>query len=721
MRNQDGPKTYSRTDGVLTSAEVLLFLPAWGAALGLAIALLEKTVLYYSASDIDPEIYSLFFVVLAGGGLALGILAAMLSWLALRLGGRPRIVLSIAGCTLVGISFQVLVSFHPEFLGGETIPFIGRTLLLKGLAGVAVAVLSTLFVIRSKGVFPALFLAGSAFLTGLSAARFFPHESVLNAFSIPLIAFFGLALAAHATGRRLYLYSAVSFAVLLPAGFFLYSQRCGSAPEPALVQCDNPRPGAADLAGQRPNVIVVVLDTLRPDHVSCMGYPRPVTPHIDHFAETATLYRRAKSVSSWTLASHGSLFTGLWPRSHGARFAEEELLKDSGNNVRGVAYPLRDDVATLAEVMGRQGYSTAGIVSNYVWLCPYFRLNRGFQYYFCAPRYKQALIGKHEKTPVSPLLDGLLQVVDRRCDGNYNELKPYYRAPEITHKALSWLEKHRGKAFFLFLNYWDPHIPYNPPAPYDEMFPGRRSPRGWKLDWVKGSMPVMRGEKDIDPLRRESLVSQYDGEIAYMDHWVGRFFEGVKTLGLFDNSLIVVLSDHGESFGEHHYLEHCACLYEDEAAMFLTVKHPDQSQGAVVDSLVQTHDIMPTILRDLHILSTGEMEGQPLDEITHPIVSELYPPLGRVEVYGDRFNRRLVALYSADMKLIRSTKGTVELYNLADDPGELKNLSRNNAATRKIIKALDAWEKKHPPVVVFDVPVPDEALMHKMRSIGYLH
>lgn len=703
-----------------SAVEALLFLPAWGAALGVAVALVEKAVLYYSASDVAPGIYALFFASLAAVGLVAGVAAALLAGLAVALGGKPRVVLAVTGSALAALAAQLVVASHPELFGYERSFFVGAWLFRRGLLAVVIWAFSVPLVMRSRRVFPALFVAASALLTGVWAARFFSSESVVNAVSLPLAALLVSVALVHLAGVRFQRVASVALAVLMPLAAFAYARHTGTPAAAALVVHDTRPPNAAALVGARPNVIIIVLDTLRNDHVGCMGYSRNTTPSIDAFAAASTHYRRAKSVSSWTLSAHGSLFTGLWPRTHGARFADETLFENAGTDVTAIAYPLRRDTTTLAELMGRQGYLTAAIISNYVWFTPHFGLDRGFHYYFSAPRYRQALVREHDKIPTSLLLDEMMRFFDRRTRANYSHMQSYYRASDITNKALDWMRDNKNENFFLFLNYWDPHSPYNAPRPYCTMFSASGDPFGEKLDWVQGNSEVMRGEADIDESRRRLLVDGYDGEVAYMDHWIGRLFDGMKDLDLYDDCIIVVLSDHGESFGEHRYLEHGAHLYEDTVDMFLAIKHPGRPAPADVDRLVQTHDIMPALLRDLRIGVPEGLEGEPLDEVSHPIVSELFPPLGRVTKYGDRFKRRLTSIYKDDSKLIRSTKGTVELYQLKSDPAELKNLAPGNPATKSLSSELDAWEKAHPPADPEKTTVPDATLIDKMKGIGYL-
>ena len=695
---------------------MLLFLPAWGAFLRLSLAVFEKAGLYCSGSEVSPRIYGGLFAFLAGAGFAAGIAAAVPAWLAVRLGMRGRTVLAVASALVLGFAAQIFFIGHPELVGVEVPELIGASLLRRGLLGGAVFVFTAVAAGRSRRPRTMLFLCASAALCGLASARFFTAADILNGVSLPLLGLLGALAVTRFAPRRLY--PAVIVALAFPLAYIVLALAEGSPAGPAVTHAQRSDSPSAALAGGRPNVIVIVLDTLRADHVSFLGYERATTPKLDSFLAGATVYPNAKSVSSWTLPVHGSLFAGLLARSHGAHFADSLIFDDHTGDIAAIAYPLRPDVPTLAETFSRQGYFTGGIAANYMWLSPWFGLNRGFDYYFCAPRYLQTSLTEYETLPASPLLDALLKRADRLAEANRSMLHHYYRADEITDMALAFIKRDRGRPFMLFLNYWDPHSPYNAPAPFDARFSGRSTPRGRELEWSHGTTPVMRGEEDLDPAQRANFLSQYDGEIAFMDDALGRLFEGMRGLDVFEESMVVVLSDHGESFGEHRFMEHGASLYENEVRMLLAVKKPGQSAGEIRDGFVQTHDVMPFLLRELRISPAAPMEGQHFDEVTHEIVSELGLHIGRAEAFGERFRRKLLALYSGRFKIIRSSTGRAEIYDLTEDPGELRPLPAGKAPA--LAAALDAWESAHPRAAPRTVPATDKALIEKMRSVGYL-
>ncbi len=650
-------------------------------------------------------------------GLAVGVAAGA----AAAFSRRRAAALAVAGSALVGVAVQAHVHFHPELMLEEGTSIFAGGALRWWLSGAvaAVATLAAAWKSRRPGV--TLLVAASALLSGAAAARLLPKDGILNVASLPLLAFLAAVLVYEAVdrkvSRRASLAVAAGLVVALPAVLTAVSAYTGITP---LAVRDEPYmsdPGKAAVLVGKPDVVVIVLDTFRPDHVSALGYGRQTTPNIDAFLETSTLYARAKSASSWTLASHAAMFTGLMPRQNGAHFAEKLLGKSGSDDVRAIAYPLSPNVPMLAETLRQAGYATGGVASNYAWLGPDFGIDRGFGYYVCRPRYRQESIGNYDKIPISPMLDDFMKALDRVRQSNYSDRQPYYRASEVTSMALDWLRRRKDDHFFLFVNYWDPHSPYNPPPPYDAMFPGKVRPCGARVEWLDQAYDVMLGKADVDPAFREELISQYDGEIAYMDAWLGRLFGGMRRMGVFDDSLIILASDHGESFGEHRFLEHGVNLYEEETAALLAVKAPGQTAPRRVERPVSLVDLAPTVLTTLRMPLPRGAEARSFDDAAHDVVAELYPHQGRVEHYGERFDRHLTAIYDGDNKLIMSTKGEPEVYDLASDPREKADISGGEQA---LSTRLAAWDAAHPPIAPSASAVPSKATVDRLRSVGYL-
>jgi len=292
------------------------------------------------------------------------------------------------------------------------------------------------------------------------------------------------------------------------------------------------------------NVVMFAIDTLRADHLGCYGFERRTSPAVDSLAARGVLFTNAYAQRPKTSPSFASILTGTYPQRHG---------------VRGVRQVLPCAAYTLAEVLRDSGYTTCGVVTNGN-LFPDFGFDQGFDEYFYGHR----------------------------------------GARRGTEMAQDWLSKEPRAPFFLWVHHTDPHTPYEPPAPYDSLFVsetplGQRPLKIIKRMALGGIMPkmIVNGPLDLD-----YYISQYDGEIAYTDHWIGELLTTLRSLGLEKHTLVVFTADHGESLGEHnYYFEHGLFTYEPSAKIPLAFCLPGVvRQGARDDLVIESVDIMPTIL-----------------------------------------------------------------------------------------------------------------------------
>jgi arylsulfatase A-like enzyme len=420
-------------------------------------------------------------------------------------------------------------------------------------------------------------------------------------------------------------------------------------------------------------VILISLDTTRVDHLSSHGYDKPTTPHLSAIAQDGVVIPNFVTTSSWTLPSHASLFTGLYPSTHGAHYAEQgnALLSDAvgGQGLEALfrVNRLPEEAVTLAEVLREAGYQTFGAGAG-PWLKPMFGLAQGFD---------------HWDTRSSTVTGAT--------------------APEINESALRFLEMTREQPFLLFLNYFDPHDPYSDPDGGAKRF-------------------MSSGDK------REvaETLANYDAEIAYMDRHIGELMSELRRRGLYDRSWIIVVSDHGEHFGEHGLVTHGFSLYEDVIAGVLIVKPPDGScLPADSDHRVQSVDIMPTLLQALGVVDAPPMEGQAIGSISHPAVAELYRSEANVRWKGIRFNRHLTAIYSGPYKLVMSTRADdpdAGLFDLASDPGEEVDLLRKRPKIHSSLRdAYESWRgTRLPPLAVSPVEAVDDETREQLEALGYL-
>jgi arylsulfatase A-like enzyme len=463
----------------------------------------------------------------------------------------------------------------------------------------------------------------------------------------------------------------------------------------------------ASLTG-RPNLIWIVIDTARRDRLSLYGYHRQTTPNLDAFAKEAVVFNRAISAAPWTVPSHGSMFTGMYPSKHGAQHSGRRVHSD----------PLAQANLTIAEILSGVGYKTACIAANNAGLSPGFGLNQGFEMYFEAmPAIKSLFWGKLIESLPEDFKNNRLR---------HNEIR---LSSELNFFIGRWLDKHAGDQFFLFINYMEPHGGYNHiPQPYDTLFGFRRETHD---EVFAGFDPVkvMRKEVAIIPAQRQFYDAYTDRKIVYMDHHIGRLFEDLKKRKLYDEAMIIVVADHGNLDGEHYSFGHNTELYDILIHVPLIIKYPKSMQRAgAVDHYVSTIDLMPEILKVCGLPITEDLQGQPVDEVTHEIMAELTEQKNNAhaKLNPERYYRNLRAIYSNDgenLKYIQSSNGESELYNLEADPGELNNLiTQRPEKVQELEARLKKWLESFEPVRDDEQTKVTNTgkLIERLRALGYV-
>jgi arylsulfatase A-like enzyme/Flp pilus assembly protein TadD len=372
----------------------------------------------------------------------------------------------------------------------------------------------------------------------------------------------------------------------------------------------------------KPDIFLVTIDTLRADHVHCYGYDGVQTPALDGLAQDGTRFSNAFTPSPITNTSHTSILTGLLPSSHG---------------VTDFAIPLAPAHATWAEILKQQGYKTAGFIGAVILdsktLAP--GLDRGFDFY--------------DNFPEHPESKSRWGRVERR-------------GMEVVQHAETWLTQHRTGPHFMWMHLYDPHDPYEPPAPFSQTYKDRL----------------------------------YDGEIAYADSALGHFIAYLKKQGVYEPSLIIVVGDHGEGLGEHREETHGIFLYDATTHVPLLVKLPSRvPQQKVVDAQVRTTDILPTALDLVAVPVPQELDGQSLKAYLNGSVASDRTAIGETD-YPLRFGwSPLRSVRERGSKYIEAPRP--ELYNLQADPKELHNIySADEATVQKLRKELVDLSAKSP-------------------------
>ncbi len=463
--------------------------------------------------------------------------------------------------------------------------------------------------------------------------------------------------------------------------------------------------GPAPAAG--PNLLFVVLDTVRADHLSLYGYERDTTPFLEELAQEAVVFTRAYSSGDMTLISHASLFTGKRADIHGAHFGPAGQPPP----------PLGEDHETLAEILAAKGYHTAAVAANHAFLNADFGLGQGFEIFdyrnpnaplAAAPRYSLRHAVRNALKGFFPQRDS-----DRLAR----------LAGPITQDATAHLERlaRQDRPFFLFVNYMDAHWPYVPPAPYDTRYPGKTRDLDTLRYWALHEQ-VLRGNGPPSAVERAHLISQYDGAIAYLDHKLEELMGELRRLDLYDDTLVIITSDHGEEFGEEGLFSHGVGVYQGLIQVPLLIKLPGPPRAAAAEQAVNSCDVFATALEILGVSAPSGIQGEPqLGEEIDPrrsVISHSYPSF-RAPIYNERFYRIQTAVMSGPFKLIHSTRTDPELYDLETDPGEDRNLYDPAHPVAQILAdALPAAE------IDADLDadprdLPPETL-ERLKSLGYL-
>jgi choline-sulfatase len=392
-----------------------------------------------------------------------------------------------------------------------------------------------------------------------------------------------------------------------------------------------------------PDVYLVTIDTLRADHVHCYGYAAIRTPTLDSLADDGIRFTEAFTPSPITNTSHASILTGLLPGSHG---------------VTDFGVPLSAQHPTVAEALKKSGYKTAAFIGAVILdsktLAPGF--DRSFDYYDNFPEHPQ---GKSRWGRVER------------------------RGMDVVQHAEAWLTKHSTGPHFVWVHLYDPHDPYEPPAPYSQTY-------------------------------KDHL---YDGEIAYADSALGHFINYLKQTGRYGNSIVVVVGDHGEGLGEHREETHGIFLYDATTHVPLILKLPSGVHAkAVVQAQVRTMDIVPTLLELVGAPAMEQSEGESLTPYLTNVNPGDRPAFGETD-YPLRFGwAPLRSVRSQGVKFIEAPRP--ELYNLETDPGELH--SEYDAKDSRVEKArtmlAEVAKREAPPEMI---QKSTGAADTQLKSLGY--
>ena len=447
-------------------------------------------------------------------------------------------------------------------------------------------------------------------------------------------------------------------------------------------------------------VILISLDALRPDHLGCYGYSRPTSANIDALAQDSVLFEQAYATSNWTLPSHVSLFSSLFGAAHGV-YRHNQRIPPS--------------LVLLAEVLRNSGFFCRAITGS-GFVSPFYGFWRGFSAY----QQSEGALGKEDSANL------------------------VFRA------AARWLGENTDKDFFLFLHTYQVHGPYDPPAPYDEMFVpenARWSSFGFEAD-LGGRPATFRPLPETD---RQNVVGLYDGDVRYTDDaLIGPLIGKLKELRLYDQTMIILLSDHGEEFMERGTWQHGQSLYEVALRIPLIIKLPaSRSGGKRVRGLCSLVDIMPTILDELKIKTVPpDLDGEslipmirgknrrgyafladtaypsldlknPMDKVTAG------PPVPDIVAFVEQeykliLNRKLSEEEASGYSPPRPSRPDIELYDRQKDPGEKTNLAAERPdVVRRMLRRIQEIYNRPPRGKAGQIRI-DGKLEEELRALGYI-
>jgi len=426
----------------------------------------------------------------------------------------------------------------------------------------------------------------------------------------------------------------------------------------------------------RPNVLLYVIDTLRADHLGCYGYSRPTSPHIDALAATGIRFEHAVAQSSWTTPATASILTGRYPLAHGATTLGEGM------------WP---DVPTLAEVLHGAGYRTAAFVTNGN-VAGELGFARGFETYRYFPE-------------------------DRKRAGMY------LRADELHPQIVPWLAEGDRRPFFLYVHATDPHAPYLPPDGWADRF---RDDEGLPaLARYPDLLQALTSGRVLQTAENVSyLVSQYDAEVAFLDESIGQFLGELGRLRLLDDTLIVLVADHGEEFHDHGRFSHGRTLYGEVTNVPLIIRLPGgDGGGRHVTPLARQIDILPTVLAQVGVPLPDHVDGHALGSDEDGALPEQQEAFSQTNLGGPS----LAAVQVEGWKIIENAgrvQGGVEVFDLGADPQENHNLADGAPVLvgygeqRLAEWRTGEWRPSHRSAA--PRPQLDDNTRERLRALGYV-
>jgi arylsulfatase A-like enzyme len=434
-----------------------------------------------------------------------------------------------------------------------------------------------------------------------------------------------------------------------------------------------------------PNVLLIVLDTVRADRLSLYGYGRDTTPNLARLARRGVVFEQARSAAPWTLPSHASLFTGRWPHE----------LRVGGDRPLDATYP------TLAQSLAGHGYATAGFVGNTYFCNSWYGLGRGFAHY--EDYYEQNIIvSPDEAFRCTALGRWLIRTVGTAYNARPETVNTPKDAERVNHDFLRWLSANRGRPFFAFLNYIDAHDPYITPPGFDRHF-GLKPESAADVEIIRN---WHHRHATTSSERNLTLVSDaYDDCLASLDENLGRLFDDLERRGILRDTLVIVTADHGEQLGDHGLQGHGKSLYRGEVHVPLVLVGPAGigiPEGRSIAGPASLRDVAATVMERLGLAASSPFPGRTLAHFWEPgsqagAVGRDEPILSEVSIKEKPSKHPaknlppaslgpMTSLLSEGKVYIRDAYGREELYDVAADPDESRNLAGSPEARPSLLR-----------------------------------
>jgi arylsulfatase A-like enzyme len=511
---------------------------------------------------------------------------------------------------------------------------------------------------------------------------------------------------------------------------------------------------------QKPDVVFIVLDTHRVDRLGCYGYKRDTSPNLDAFAQDCTVFDKAISPAQWTIPSHASMFSGEYPATHNTIQASDAL---------------SDNFFTLAEYVQRAGFQTIGFCNNPLVGVLNNGFRRGFQEFYnyggTIPK-TPSRNGHDSKTLFSKIRRQYFNLIDRIATPIQHAVAASPKVLQIALNPLlvplwtrysnfkgdtaasirdttNFLQVRGEQPRFVFLNLMGTHLPYAPPRRYIQKFAPivLDDPDAGEFMSVYNSQALhwlLPLEEPYPSKQAQTLQDMYDAEVAYQDCLLNQLLANLDQPEHRENTLVIIVGDHGEMLGEHQIMGHGLGVHEELVHVPMLIRFPGQSRGIRVTHAVSTVRVFHTVLDAVGIDSIKMPDGEIISTIdtslgnptSNPkyVFSEAYPPnnlLMIMEKYApdliERFHCRAPrwAVYNQPFKLIRTDHLRDDFFNYENDPGEMHKLSQDVESLSQLRAELErflmsATDKGLENTRGFATNLDDEQVMQRLRNLGYI-